>query len=88
MKEKRKRYTQEFKDDAVRLVSVEGLSVRDVSRDLGICTGSLYDWIKRSQSTMSIEDNDLLAENARLRTSPRIDEVERRSSQNRRRIGF
>ncbi len=46
MKEKRKRYTQGFKDDAVRLVVVEGLSVPKIAKDLGVCAGSLYDWVR------------------------------------------
>lgn len=40
------RYTDEFKRDAVAQVKERGYSVKDVSERLGICTKSLYDWIK------------------------------------------
>jgi len=40
------RYTNEFKRDAVAQVKERGYSVKDVSERLGICTKSMYDWIK------------------------------------------
>lgn len=45
-KKVRRKYTQEFRDDVVRLVLDEGLSVVQVSKDLCIGTGSLYQWVK------------------------------------------
>ena len=41
-----KRYTEEFKQDAVFQVKERGYSVQDVAQRLGVCTKSLYDWIK------------------------------------------
>jgi len=41
------RYTDEFKRDAVGQVKERGYSVKDVSERLGICTKSMYDWIKK-----------------------------------------
>lgn len=41
-----KRYTEEFKIEAVKQVMDRGYSVSSVSRRLGISTKSLYDWIK------------------------------------------
>ena len=41
------RYTEEFKRDAVAQVKERGYSVKDVSERLGICTKSMYDWIKK-----------------------------------------
>ena len=41
------RYTDEFKRDAVAQVKERGYSVKDVSERLGICTKSMYDWIKK-----------------------------------------
>jgi transposase len=40
-------YTEDFKREAVRLVTVEGLSRKQVARDLGVSVGSLRDWIHR-----------------------------------------
>jgi transposase len=42
----RRRYTEEFKVAAVRQVTVEGHSVPEVAKRLGITTKSLYDWKK------------------------------------------
>ncbi len=43
----RRRYTEEFKVAAVRQVTVEGHSVRQVAGRLGISTHSLYVWRRR-----------------------------------------
>lgn len=42
-----KRYTEEFKVEAVKQVTDRGYSVADVADRLGVTTKSLYDWIKR-----------------------------------------
>lgn len=42
----RKRYTAEFKAQAVGLVGV-GKPVSDVARDLGISEGVLYGWVRK-----------------------------------------
>lgn len=42
-----KRYTEEFKIEAVKQVTDRGYSVADVADRLGVTTKSLYDWIKR-----------------------------------------
>ena len=44
---KGKRYTQEFKIEAVKQITDRGYSVAEVSERLGICTKTLYHW--RSQ---------------------------------------
>ena len=44
---KGKRYTDEFKVEAVKQVTGRGYSVQEVVNGLGISTKSLYDW--RSQ---------------------------------------
>ena len=58
-----KRYTEEFKIEAVKQVTDRGYSVLDVAERLGVTTKSLYDWIKRYgnnaeqyQSTRQQED--------------------------------
>jgi len=42
-----KRYTEEFKVEAVKQVTDRGYSVADVAERLGVTAKSLYDWIKR-----------------------------------------
>ena len=43
----RRRYTEEFKVAAVRQITVEGHSAREVAGRLGISTHSLYVWKRR-----------------------------------------
>jgi transposase len=46
-----KRYTDEFKIEAVRQVSERGHRVYDVAERLGITTHSLYGWIRKFGKT-------------------------------------
>ncbi len=41
---KGKRYTTEFKKEAVKQVIERGYSVAEVAERLGICTKTLYQW--------------------------------------------
>ena len=47
MKQKRKRYTDEFKKEAARLMIMDGLSAPEVSKKLGVNAGQLYTWKKK-----------------------------------------
>lgn len=42
-----KRYTEEFKVEAVKQITDRGYSVRDVAERLGVTDKSLYVWLKR-----------------------------------------
>lgn len=42
-----KRYTDEFKKEAVKQVTERGYSVTEVAERLGVTSNSLYTWIKR-----------------------------------------
>jgi transposase len=42
-----KRYTEEFKIEAVKQVTDRGHSVYDVATRLGVTTHSLYAWVRR-----------------------------------------
>jgi transposase len=42
-----KRYSEEFKVEAVRQVIDRGYSVPEVAERLGVTTKSLYEWVKR-----------------------------------------
>ena len=44
MKRKRKRYTEEFKKEAARMVVMEGLSAQEVAEKLGISSVLIYRW--------------------------------------------
>ena len=40
------RYTPEFKDEAVKLITERGYSVSDVAERLGVSQHSIYKWLK------------------------------------------
>jgi len=42
-----KRYTEEFKIEAVKQVVDRGYKIADVAQRLGVTTKSLHDWIKK-----------------------------------------
>jgi transposase len=43
---KRKTYSKEFKEEAIRLVKEDGLTCIQVERDLGIGQGTVSKWIR------------------------------------------
>ena len=45
-----KRYTEEFKKEAVKQITDRGYSVADVAQRLGTTTHSLYAWLKSTVS--------------------------------------
>jgi transposase len=72
------RYSDEFKQEAVNQVSVHGYCVVEVSERWGISTKTLYGWLKRfSKPTEKREEEDLRAENARLKPELKRSEQER-----------
>ncbi len=46
----RRRYTKQFKEEAIQLVSQEGVSLTQVARDLGIDAGMLRRWRKDAET--------------------------------------
>lgn len=44
MKKKRKKYTQEFKEEAVKLITEQGYQIAEASRNLGINENMLGRW--------------------------------------------
>lgn len=48
-KKKQKRYTKEFKIEAVKLVTEKGMKASEVAKDLGISQPALGSWIKDYQ---------------------------------------
>lgn len=50
---KRRRYTDEFKSEAVQLVRDSGRPVAQVARELGISDNVLYRWVSEERDTQS-----------------------------------
>lgn len=46
-----KRYTEEFKIEAIKQVTERGYSVTEVAGRLGVTPHSLYEWIKKYSKT-------------------------------------
>jgi len=44
LKMKRKQYSAEFKKEAAKTIIIEGTAVREVSEQLGVPEGVLYNW--------------------------------------------
>ncbi|MBB5188317.1 transposase [Zhongshania antarctica] len=70
---KSKRYTDEFKREAVKQVTERGYSVADVAQRLDTTTHSLYAWLKKfgEPNPQASDKIDLSAENARLKSELR-----------------
>ncbi len=68
-----KRYTEEFRIEAVKQVTDRGYSVAEVADRLGTTTHSLYAWIRRygEKSPQQISMADSQAENAHLKAELR-----------------
>ena len=48
-----KTYSQEFKEEAISLVTEQGYSVADAAQSLGIRSNQLYGWKKKHEETKS-----------------------------------
>ena len=79
----RRRYTSEFKQEAVRLVTQQGLSLAEAARRLGIHANLLRNWKQslekhgapagpQQPSALEAENARLRAENERLRMEREI----------------
>ncbi len=53
MVRRRRRFTDEFKAGAVRLVVEEGQSIGEVARDLDLVASALGNWVRRAKADMS-----------------------------------
>ena len=73
---RQRRYSEEFKRDAVALWRKSGKSIAEVARELGVNDMSLGLWIKRSDGSAPLSDEERAdrAEAARLRK--RVRELE------------
>ena len=68
-----KRYTDEFKIEAVRQVTDRGFKVAEVAERLGVTTHSLYAWIRRfgKREVVQRAELDQSAEVRRLKSELR-----------------
>jgi transposase len=77
----RRRFTSEFKEQAVRLVLDEGKSVTAVARELDLVASALGNWVKQARADRSKGRTGLTSaereELTRLRREVRILEEER-----------
>jgi len=74
----RKKYTIEFKQDAVRLVTEQGYKQTEAARNLGIDRGMLGRWIKEFQT----DENEAFRGNGKLTSEQ--EELRRLREENRR----
>lgn len=72
MTTKRKQYTQEYKDGAVKLITEQGYSLAEASRNLGVNTTQLRRWKRAEEESKKPDETgmtpvDLRDELARLK---------------------
>lgn len=63
----RRRFTAEFKRDAVELVRTSGKSIAEVARELGIYDSTLGNWVKQDRIDRGEAEGLTTEERARLR---------------------
>ena len=61
-KKTNKRYTKEFKIDAVKLALSSDKSTAEIARDLGINSNSLYNWITKYRGQVLENGNNMTPE--------------------------
>jgi transposase len=82
MPDPKKLFTQEFRDEAVRLAQTSGRSRREIASDLGIGLSTLRNWIDRRRERQMDEppsdrQEDMAAELKRLRRENEVLRQER-----------
>jgi transposase len=82
MPDPKKLFTQEFRDEAVRLAQTSGCSRREIAADLGIGLSTLRNWIDRRrdremEQPPSDRQEDMAAELKRLRRENEVLRQER-----------
>lgn len=73
------RYSDEFKSEAVRQVLERGYSVKEVAERIGVCTDSLYKWVRAAKKANPAKDklSKMQLENQRLKAELRRVQEER-----------
>jgi len=75
----RRKHSEEFRREAVRIALTSGLTRRQVAADLGIGFSTLSKWLRLRQrdDVLSAPQEDLAKENERLRREVRLLKEER-----------
>jgi len=76
----KKEYSEEFRKEAVCLAQEGSVSMAQVARELGVNHNTLYNWVEKYgvKPDRSVgDDEDLAAENKRLRRELKRAELER-----------
>ena len=75
------KYTQEFKEEAIKQIKERGYKVSEVSKRLGVSAHSLYKWLKQARGNNGRHGKDhaeaLQKENLRLKNELKRVEEER-----------
>lgn len=74
---RQRRYSEEFKIEAVRLARTSGQSIRQVALDLGVSNETLGVWLRESRAAEGPLKADERAELSELRRRVRVLETER-----------
>jgi transposase len=73
-----KRYTKDFKEEAVSQVIERGYSIKEVSERLGVSLRSMYMWVNKVRGSQAkVKADDTQREIARLKSELRRVEEER-----------
>jgi transposase len=73
--EHRRRFSPEFREEAVRLVVDSGRRIADVARELGILDGTLGNWVAAYRREHVGDEPELsVTERARLRELERVNQ--------------
>lgn len=68
MSQKRRKFSPEFRDEAVKTVVVESRSIAEVAREIQVNEGTLGTWVSRYRQEHAREEPPLnISERARLR---------------------
>jgi transposase len=68
MPERRRKFSPEFRDEAVKMVTVGNRPTAQVARELGINPGRLGNWVAQYRKAHPVDEKPLsVAERARLR---------------------
>ena len=76
-KQTRRRFTDEFKSETVKLVKQSDRSMADIAMELGISAKSVGEWVRKAEESSDTVDEDERAELKRLRKEVRELRMER-----------